>query len=88
MQLIDDWKKLAPRLWSVRLSLLAALASGIEAGISLYLDQRPWAAIVAGLVSVGAAIARLIAQPKLHADVAVGNYVDSLTTAYHDDLQP
>lgn len=87
-QLIEDWKKKAPRLWSVRLSIVAALASGVEAGISLALDQRPWAAIVAGLVSVGAAISRLIAQPKLTADIAHEKFVDSLTTEYGHDEQP
>ena len=81
-QLIEDWKRKAPRLWSVRLSIMAAFASGVEAGISLALDQRPWAAIIAGCVSIGAALARLVAQPKLQAAVDREKYVDSLITEY------
>lgn len=66
VKLIDDWKQKFPKLWSVRLSLLAALASAIEAGFTYYAHGKPGTfAIIAGLISLGAAVARIVAQPKL-----------------------
>lgn len=64
MTLIDDWKRQFPKLWSVRFSLLAALLSGIEVGLQLYLTGKtPVVALGAGLLSLGAAVARVVAQP-------------------------
>lgn len=66
MQFIDDWKKTFPKLWSVRLALLSALASSIETGMNLYATgTAPPLVVAACLVSVGAAIARIIAQPAV-----------------------
>lgn len=66
MMLLPDWKILIRRAWSVRLSLLAALASAGEAAWQLYLDARPSILIVGtALISLGAAVSRLIAQPKM-----------------------
>ena len=66
MQFIEDWKKQFPKLWSVRLALLAALASGIETAVNLYATGTvPLLVIAAGLSSVGAAVARIVAQPEL-----------------------
>ena len=67
MKLIDDWKKKFHRLWSVRLSLLSAIASAAQVGTELYANNTPTKLVVAACVaSVGAAVARLIAQPKLN----------------------
>lgn len=66
MEFIDDWKKTFPKLWSVRLALLSALASAIETGMQLYFTgQPPMIVIAAGLTSIGAAIARIVTQPAL-----------------------
>lgn len=66
MKLIDDWHKQFPKLWSVRFALLAALASGIETAMNLYATgTTPILVIATGLSSVGAAIARVVAQPKV-----------------------
>lgn len=64
MRLIDDWKRKFPRLWSVRLSLLAAVLSAIEVGVNLYLTGTAQLIVIgACLVSFSAAIARVVAQP-------------------------
>lgn len=66
LKFIDDWKAQFPKLWSVRLSLLAALASGIETGMNLYASNTPPMLVIAAfLTSVGSAIARIIAQPSV-----------------------
>ena len=67
MKLIENWRAIWHRLWSVRLSLLAALLSAIEAGLSYWLSgQPPVVALLGSGVSLGAAIARLVAQPEVH----------------------
>jgi hypothetical protein len=67
MQFIDDWKRQFPKLWSVRLSLLAGLAGAVESGYQIYLTgQPPLIALSATLLSLAAAIARIIAQPSLN----------------------
>lgn len=66
MKFIDDWKVQFPKLWSVRLSLLAAIASGIETAFNLYATgTAPILVVGACMVSIAAAIARIIAQPSV-----------------------
>lgn len=66
MRLINDWKQKFPKLWSVRLSLLAAMMSSIEVAMNVYLTGKaPVIVIAAGLVSLGAAAARVVAQAGL-----------------------
>jgi hypothetical protein len=66
MKFIDDWKTQFPKLWSVRLSLLAGLAGAAETGYQIYLTgQPPLIALSATLLSFGAAIARIVAQPSV-----------------------
>lgn len=68
MKLIDDARRVWPRLWSVRLSLLAAALGAIDAALPLIAPQGGgvrFALITAG-VSLSAALARLVSQPKLH----------------------
>lgn len=66
MQLIHDWKHKFPRLWSVRLALLAAVMSSIEVGMNVYLNGHPpLFASMAVFISLSAAAARVVAQPKL-----------------------
>ncbi|BCP56331.1 hypothetical protein K32_49480 [Kaistia sp. 32K] len=69
MRLIDDWKRKFPKLWSVQLSILAALASAVEVGFSYWATGKPaWIAGAAMLISLGAAGARIIAQPSVTAN--------------------
>lgn len=66
MQMITGWKQKFPKLWSVRLSLLAALASSVEVALNVYLTgNAPIIVVAAGLISLSAAIARVIGQADL-----------------------
>ncbi len=66
--LLDDWRKIARRAWSVRLSIVAAIFTAAEVVVPLCGDVRPRGAFVllAFAASVGAAITRLVAQPEMH----------------------
>jgi len=66
MKFINDWRAQFPKLWSVRFTLLAALASAIETGMHLYATgTAPLLVVAAGMASLGAAVARIIAQPSV-----------------------
>ncbi|MBB3017729.1 ABC-type multidrug transport system permease subunit [Microvirga lupini] len=66
MQFIDDWKRQFPRLWSVRLSLLAALVSSVEAGFTYWATGKaPVLVVAAAVISLGASVARIVAQVKV-----------------------
>ena len=66
MRLINDWKRKFPRLWSVRLALLAAAASACEAGFNLYLSGKPPVlACIATVLALATAVARIVAQPAV-----------------------
>ena len=66
--LLDDWRKIARRAWSIRLSIIAALFTAAEVVVPLFGDVLPHGVFVllAFSASIGAAIARLVAQPEMH----------------------
>lgn len=65
-QMIDDWKRVAPKLYSVRFALIAAVCAAAQAGFEYFLaGQKPWAAIAAFGFSAASAVSRVIAQPGL-----------------------
>lgn len=70
MQLIEDARRLWLRFWSVRLSLLSALLSAAEFALPLIPDGvaefigRGKFAAAAFAISMSAAVARIVAQPK------------------------
>lgn len=67
MTLIYNWRKIWLKLWSVKLSLIAAFLSGLEVAFSVWIDNKPALfAAVAFVLSIGAAAARIVAQPKAH----------------------
>jgi len=70
MHLIDDAGRVWHRLWSVRLSLLAAALGAADAlaGFLMPAHPRLIVALAATGLSFAAAIARLVAQPKLRGD--------------------
>lgn len=69
MQLIDDAGKVWHRLWSVRLSAVAVVASAVDAGWQVHVTgQPPLLALATAAISAGAGFSRLVAQPKLHGD--------------------
>lgn len=70
MELLPEWKQLLDKAWSFRLALLAAVFSAAEVALpflaptlSESIPPKTMAAI-AVVVALGAAFARLIAQPK------------------------
>lgn len=67
MHLLKDWKNVAKRAWSFRLGILAAILSGCEVILPLFVDVLP-RGIFAGLSFAavsGATIARVVAQNNL-----------------------
>lgn len=67
MTLIEDWNNVITKLWSFRLAILSATLSGAEVAVQVYqpvfVGSGVFAAI-AGLISLAAAVARAVAQPK------------------------
>ena len=66
--LLDDWRKIVRRAWSIRLSIVAAILTAAEVVVPLFGDVLPRGVFVllAFSASIGAAIARLVAQPEMH----------------------
>lgn len=66
--LLDDWRQVARRAWSIRLSIIAAIFTAAEVVVPLFGDVLPRGVFVllAFSASIGAAIARLVAQPEMH----------------------
>ncbi len=66
--LLDDWRRVLRRAWSIRLSIVAAIFTATEVVVPLFGDVLPRGAFVllAFAASIGAAIARLVAQPEMH----------------------
>ena len=70
--LLDDWRRVLLRAWSIRFSLLAAAFTAAEVVVPLFgdvlLDVMPRGAFVllAFAASIGATVARIVAQPEMH----------------------
>lgn len=69
MKLLDNWKLVVKRAWSIRLIVFAAILSGVEIALPV-IDQlveipRGWFAAGSFIVTVAAFIARLVAQSNL-----------------------
>jgi len=69
MTLIEDAKTVVLKAWSIRLALLGAFFSALEVALPFFqpLDIFPptTMAALALIASAGAALARLVAQPKM-----------------------
>jgi hypothetical protein len=66
LTLIQDWRRIMFKLWSVRLALIAALLSALACGVSIYEDGRSW--MVSGIVfvvNIASGFSRVVAQPGL-----------------------
>lgn len=66
MRLLDDWRDVLKRAWSIRLMLLAGLFSGVEIALPI-LDgvltlPRGSFALLSGVTTAAAFVARLLAQ--------------------------
>lgn len=68
MRLLPDWKRIARRAWSIRLSIIAAMLSGAEVVLPLFIDVLPrnLFASLSFVAVVGAAVARVVSQPRMH----------------------
>ena len=72
IRLLNDWRRVLRRAWSVRFSLLAAAFTAAEVVVPLFsdvlLDVMPRGAFVllAFVASIGATVARIVAQPEMH----------------------
>ena len=68
MTLIENWRSIFKKAWSMRLALLSATFSALEVGLPYFTDFIPpnTMAILATLAAAGAAIARIVAQPAIH----------------------
>lgn len=68
IKLVKDPKKVARKSWSFRLSVVAAVFSGLEMALPLFSDAMPRHVflIASILVALGSALARLVAQPEMH----------------------
>ena len=66
--LLDDWHKIARRAWSIRLSIVAAIFTAAEVVVPLFGDVLPRGLFVllAFAASIGATVARIVAQPEMH----------------------
>ena len=70
--LLDDWRRVLRRAWSIRFSLLAAAFTAAEVVVPLFgdvlLDVMPRGAFVllAFAASIGATVARIVAQPEMY----------------------
>ena len=66
MQLLPDWRNILKTAWSVRLIILAAVLSGVEAVMPLFVDAFPRGTFAAasGFVTAAALLARVLAQPE------------------------
>jgi hypothetical protein len=68
MNLVYGWENIIKRAWSVRLVIIASLLSGLEVIIPMFSDYFPRGlfAVISFVVTVGALVARITAQPDLH----------------------
>lgn len=66
LKLIDDASLVLKRAWSVRLALLSAAFGAMEVALPYFQDFLPphTMAVLAIVSSAGAAIARIVDQPK------------------------
>jgi len=68
LRLLPDWRRILRQAWSIRFSMLAAVLTAAEVIVPLFGDSLPRGlfVVLALAASIGAALARLIAQPEMH----------------------
>ncbi|RZJ12084.1 MAG: hypothetical protein EOP39_04665 [Rubrivivax sp.] len=70
MRLIPDWRLVARKAWSIKLALIAAALGGLELLLQFLTPAQPSGRFIAAavVVNICAALARVVAQPKLRGD--------------------
>lgn len=68
MKLIDDWHFVANRAWSMRFLMLAAMLTGAETILPMFMDNPPLPkrvfAVLCFAIVVAAMVARFVAQKR------------------------
>ena len=70
MTMIEDWRTVAKKAWSMRLIFACAALSGMEAALPMLSGWMP-SGVLAGLscmTAIAAGVARVIMQEALHND--------------------
>lgn len=70
MKLVDNWRRILRRAWSIRFNLAAAALTGAVGAWSAFANDIPdsWYLGIAMALNVGALLARLLQQPGLTDD--------------------
>jgi amino acid permease len=71
MRLVDNWRKVLAKAWSVKFNIAAALLSAAELVVQFWQPASIRPGVFAGiafLVSLGAFMARIVAQKELTND--------------------
>lgn len=68
LRLLPDWRRILRQAWSIRFSLLAAVLTAAEVVMPLFGDSLPRGlfVVLALAASIGATVARIVAQPEMH----------------------
>lgn len=68
MKLVDNWKAILLKAWSVRFNIVAILLGAVEAMLPLFETEIPRGsfAILAAVITAGSMAARIVAQQELH----------------------
>lgn len=65
MKLVDDWHWIVNHAWSVRLLILSALLTGVDAATPFFLNApTAWNSLVAFVISAAALVSRFVAQER------------------------
>ena len=69
MHLVNNWRAVLARAWSIRLMILAGVLSGVEAGLAMFPDvfsilqiSQGYAAVASMAITCTALWARVVAQ--------------------------
>jgi hypothetical protein len=66
MRLLDNWRDVLRKAWSIRLLVLAGVLSGLEVALPLFgWEPSPWFALFSLAVVAAAFVSRLVAQKGL-----------------------
>lgn len=70
MKILNDWKLILQKAWSIRLMLMAGILSGIEVVLPLFIDTFPRGvfAVLSILFTGAAFVARIMAQKVFRND--------------------
>ena len=68
--LIEEWRAVLLRAWSVRFNLIDAAFTGIAAGFYVFGDSLPHGVFfaISIFLSMASILARILWQPKLHCE--------------------